>query len=123
MTERARLEEQFTKTQDDLDKASQAFESSMETLANLLGTKDAASINAAKDAMQIWGEKVRSLTAEQHAIQTRLEHLNIRELTDSALRAARSATRAARATFWVALLAMLASTTATIAAAVIVITR
>ncbi|MPZ63761.1 MAG: hypothetical protein GEU93_21310 [Propionibacteriales bacterium] len=120
MTERARLEEQLKKTEGDLDRAAHAFGSSVETLAELLGTKDVVRINAAKDTMQTWNETVTSLTQEQHAIQRRLEHLNTRELSQHAIRAARSASRAARATFWVALFAMLACTTATIMAAVIV---
>ncbi|MPZ60231.1 MAG: hypothetical protein GEU93_02810 [Propionibacteriales bacterium] len=122
MTERAKLEEQLKKTQDDLAKASHAFQSSVETLAELLGTKDAVRINAAKEAMHTWNETVRNLTEEQHATQRRLEHLNIRELSQHAIRAARSASRAAWATFWVVLFAMLASTTATIMAAVIATT-
>jgi hypothetical protein len=100
MTERANLEDQLNQIQGDLDKASHAFESSVETLTELLGTRDTERINAAKDAMQMWSEKVRILTEERRGTQRALE--------------------AAWATFWVALFAMIASTTSTIMAAVIV---
>lgn len=111
------------KIQGDLDKASHAFESSVQTLTDLLGTKDVARISAEKDAMQLWSETLRSRTEEQRAIQRRLEHLTTRELTRGAISAARSSSRAAWATFWVALFAMIASTTATIMAAVIASAR
>jgi hypothetical protein len=120
MTERANLEDQLNQIQGDLDKASHAFESSVETLTELLGTRDTERINAAKDAMQMWSEKVRILTEERRGTQRALEHLNTRELTRGAIGAARASSRAAWATFWVALFAMIASTTSTIMAAVIV---
>jgi len=123
MAERARLEEQLGKIQSDLDKASFSFESAVQTLAELLGTRDVPRINAAKDAMQMWSETVRSLSEEQRAIQSRLEYLTSRELTRGAINAAKSSSRAAWATFWVALLAMITSTTAAVMAAVIASTR
>ena len=123
MTERGRLEDQLTRIQGDLDKASHAFESSVDTLTELLGSGDTTAINTAKDAMQMWGETVRSRTEEQRALQRRLEHLTSAELTHGAIRAARSASRAARATFWVAVFAMVASTAATIMAALVATAR
>lgn len=119
MTERARLEDRLAKIQTDLDKASHSFESSVETLAELLGTKDAARIGAAKDAMHMWSETVRSLSEEQRATEQRLDRLITTELSQGALSAVRSSSRAAWATFWVALFAMTASTTATIMAALL----
>lgn len=119
MTERTRLEEQLQKVQADLDKASAAFESSVQALQELLGSKDAARINAEKDAMQLWSETIRARTEEQRSLQQRLEYVTATELTRGATVAARSTARAAWATFWVALFAMVATTTAAVMAAVI----
>jgi hypothetical protein len=91
----------------------------VETLTDLLGSKDATRIGAEKDALQLWSETMRTRTEEQRAIQRRLEYLTSRDLTRGAIAAARSSSRAAWATFWVALFAMVASTTATIMAAVV----
>ncbi len=123
MTERARLEDRLEWTQGELDKASHAFESSVQTLTDLLGSKDTTRISAEKDALQLWSETLRTRTEEQRAIQRRLEFLTSRDLTRGAIAAARSSSRAAWATFWVALFAMVASTTATIMAAVVSNTR
>jgi hypothetical protein len=119
MTERARLEERLEQIQGDLDKASHAFESAVGTLTDLLGSKDAARISEEKDALQLWSETLRSRAEEQRTVQRRLEYLTTRDLARSATTAARSASRAAWATFWVALFAMIASTTATIMAAIV----
>ena len=119
MTERTRLEDRLEQIQGDLDKASHAFESSVETLTDLLGSKDATRISAEKDALQLWSETLRSRAEEQRAVQRRLEYLTTRDLARSAITAARASSRAAWATFWVALFAMVASTTATIMAALV----
>ena len=119
MTERARLEEQLQKVQKELDKASHAFESSVQNLQGLLGSKDPVRIGAEKAAMQLWSEAIRVRTEEQSALQHRLEYLTATELTRGATMAARSTSRAAWATFWVALFAMVCSTTAAVMAAVI----
>jgi len=119
MTERARLEEQLQKVQGDLDKASQAFESCVQTLQGLLGSRDTVRISAEKDAMQLWSETIRVRTEEQRAIQQRLEYLTATELARGATVAARSTSRAAWSTFWVALFAMVACTAAAVMAAVI----
>jgi len=119
MTERARLEEQLHRVQGDLDKASQAFESCVQTLQGLLGSRDTVRISTEKDAMQLWSETIRVRTEEQRAIQQRLEYLTATELARGATVAARSTSRAAWSTFWVALFAMVASTAAAVMAAVI----
>jgi len=119
MTERARLEDQLHKIQGDLDKASQAFESCVQNLQGLLGSRDTGRIAAEKDEMQLWGETIRVRTEEHRAIQQRLEYLTATELTRGATVAARSTSRAAWATFWVALFAMVCSTTAAVMAAVV----
>ena len=119
MTERAKLEEQLQKVQGDLDKASQAFESCVQNLQGLLGSRDAVRISAEQDAMQLWSETIRVRTEEQRAIQLRLEYLTATELTRGATLAARSTSRAAWATFWVALFAMVCSTAAAVMAAVV----
>src|SRR5262245_7746333 len=119
MTERARVEEQLRKIQEDLDKASQAFESCVQTMQGLLGSRDTVRISAEKDAMQLWSEAIRVRTEEQRALQQRLDYLTATELTRGATVAARSTSRAAWATFWVALFAMVTSTTAAVMATVI----
>jgi hypothetical protein len=119
MTERARLEEQLRKTQGDLDTASQAFESCVQNLQGLLGSRDTVRISAEKAAMQLWSETIRVRTEEQRAVQHRLEYLTAIELTRGATVAARSTSRAAWATFWVALFAMVTATTAAVMAAVV----
>jgi len=119
MTERARLEEQLKRVQGDLDKASQAFESCVQSLQDLLGSRDAVRITAEKAAMQLWSEAIRVRTEQQRAIQHRLEYLTAIELTRGATAAARSTSRAAWATFWVALFAMVCATTAAVMAAVV----
>jgi cell division septum initiation protein DivIVA len=119
MTERARLEEQLQKVQKELDKASQAFESSVQNLQGLLGSKDPVRISAEKAAMQLWSEAIRVRAEEQGALQHRLEYITATELTRGATMAARSTSRAAWAMFWVALFAMVCSTTAAVMAAVI----
>jgi hypothetical protein len=108
MSERARLEVQLEQIQGDLDKASHAFESSVETLTELLGSRDTTRISAEKDALQLWSETLRTRAEEQRAIQRRLEYLTSRDLTRGAIAAARSCSRAAWATFLVALFAMVA---------------
>ncbi|MGH3812163.1 MAG: hypothetical protein ACRDUV_06865 [Pseudonocardiaceae bacterium] len=117
MTERTRLEERLGKIDADLDQATSSFESAVETLAGLLGSKDTARITAAKDTMHLESETVRILGEEQRVIQHRLAHLITTELNQGAIRAVRSSSRAAWATFWIALIAMTLSTAAVVIAA------
>lgn len=122
MADRAQLEEQLVRVEADLDKASHAFEASVQSLAELLGTKDAVRITAAKDSMHLWSETVRSLSEEQAALQRRLEYLTTSELTRGAVAAVKSSSRATWATFWVAVLAMAVTTTAAVVAAIAIAT-
>jgi CHASE3 domain sensor protein len=119
MTERATLEERLKEIHQALEQASPTFESSVQAFSEVLGSRDAPRIDAARDAMQTWSEMVKGLTEEQRALQRRLEYLTTQELTRDAITATRASTRAAWATFWVALFGMVASTTAAIMAAVV----
>jgi predicted secreted protein len=119
MTERPALEERLKEIHDALAEASPTFETSVQAFSEVLGSRDAPRINAARDAMQTWSEMVKGLTEEQRAIQRRLEYLTTQQLTRDAIAATRASSRAAWATFWVALFGMVASTTAAIMAAVL----
>ena len=123
MPERAGLEEKLERVRSDMDNASQSFEASVETLAGLLGSKDVTRISAAKDALNLWGDALRSLSEEERAIQRRLDYLTSRDLSHSAMKAVKSASRAAWATFWIAIVAILASTTAAVIATVTYLAR
>jgi hypothetical protein len=109
MPERAALEERLQKVQADLDEATRSFEASVEMLGTLLGSNDGARITATKDQMHLWSDAMRSLAEEERTINRRLDHLASKELAHSAMKAVRSASRAAWATFWVAVLAIVAS--------------
>lgn len=113
MPERARLEERLKQVHADLEKASRSFDASVNTVADLLGSKDAKRVSAAKEAMYLWSDAVRTLSEEERALQRRLDYLTSRELTLGAAKAVRSASRAAWAAFWVTVFAMIGWTTAT----------
>lgn len=117
MPERATLEDRLEKIQADLKKAQRSFETSVESLAEILGSEDRARISAAKDSMHLWNDALRNLTEEERSIQRRLDYLTSKELSHSAMKAVKSSSRAAWATFWIALLAIIASTTAAVVAA------
>lgn len=116
MPERAALEDDLKRVQSDLDKASHTLEVSVEAFGELLGSRDVSQVNAAKDAMQMAGERLRLLTEEERSLQARLDQLAATELTRAAARAARSASRAAWATFWAAVFTVIAATTVTVMA-------
>lgn len=109
MPKRVGLEDKLDQIRSELEKASQSFEESVQTLAGLLGSQDTARISAAKDAMHMWSDAIRTLTEEERAIQRRLDYQTSTELSHSALKAVKSASRAAWATFWIAVIAILAS--------------
>jgi hypothetical protein len=112
MPERGRLEDSLKQVQSDLDEASKSFEASVDALGALVGSKDTARINAAKDAMQLWSDAVRTLSERERALQRRLTHATTIELSRSASKAVRSASRAAWAAFWVTAFAMIGWTVA-----------
>lgn len=112
MPERGLLEDKLIQVQSDLDEASKSFETSVDALGALVGSKDTAGISAAKEAMQLWSEAVRTLSERERGLQRRLTHTTTRELSRSASKAVRSASRAAWAAFWVTAFAMIGWTVA-----------
>ncbi len=103
--------------------ASNSFEASVDELAELLGSKDASRISAAKDAMHMWSEAVKTHAEKERALQRRLVYLTTRELSQSAAKSVRSASRATWSTFWVVVFAMIAWTAATFMAVLVYGTR
>jgi hypothetical protein len=118
-----RLEDELTRVQTDLEKASKSFDSAVESLAGLLGSKDVARITAAKESMQLWSDAVRTLSEKERVIQRRLAYQTTRDLSRSATKAVRSASRAAWAAFWVTVLAMVAWSAATYMPTIVPVNR
>lgn len=108
-----RLEDELTRVQQDLEKASKSFDAAVESLASLLGSKDVERITAAKESMQLWSDAVRTLSEKERVLQRRLAYQTTRDLSRTATKAVRSASRAAWAAFWVTVFAMLAWSAAT----------
>lgn len=119
MDERERLEAELTAVQEQLERDTDRLEKSLERMIEHVRVSDHDGVKSEFEFRSIVTRSVDAARTEETRLHRRLEALTVEQLTRDGISVAAATTKATWAMFWVALFAMVASTTATLVAAYI----